>query len=92
MIEEIQDTFTDKENIREVTFRYDTKTDVELLKKLKDFLNDNQSTCFNCKNYYKEGCIGEYQAACCRIHGCLEVVGHPHYDCDGSKCSDYKRK
>lgn len=92
MIKEIQDTFTHEDDIREVTFEYNIKTDIELLKKLKDFLNDNQPTCFNCKEYYKEGCIGGYQTSFCKIHGFIKVVGHPHYDCDGSKCSDYKRK
>ncbi len=92
MIKEIKDTFTDKENIREVTFEYNAKTDEKLLRKLKHFLNDNQPTCFNCQNYYLEGCLGGYHASCCKIHGCIEVIGNPHYDCDGSKCDDYKRK
>lgn len=92
MIEEIQDTFTDEENIREVTFRYNLKTDLKLLKMMKDFLNNNQPTCFNCKNYYTKGCFGGYQASCCKIHGCIEEVNNPHNDCDGSKCDDYERR
>jgi hypothetical protein len=82
-----------KGDIRERTFCYDRNNpkDIEIIKKIDALLN-TQSTCFNCENFYYEGCLGGYQAASCKLYGCIEVVGHPHYDCDGSKCKDYKRK
>lgn len=92
MIEMVKDTFTDKEDVREVTFRYNLKTDAELLKKMEAFLDDNQPTCFNCQNRYKEGVFCGYRADSCKIHGNIEAFDNPHHDCDGSKCSDYKRR
>lgn len=80
--------------MREITFKYDAanENDQYILKLIKQVISDNQPTCFNCKNYYLEPCFGYYQASCCRIHGCIEQVGNPHYDCDGSKCNEYKRQ
>ena len=92
MIREVRDCYTDEEDIREVTFKYNTKTDKKLLNMMIKFLSDNQPTCFNCENYYTEGGFGGYQASCCKIHGCIEAFDNPHHDTDGSKCEDYKRK
>ena len=92
MIREVRDCYTDEEDIREVTFKYNTKTDKKLLNMMIKFLSDNQPTCFNCENYYTEGGFGGYQASCCKIHGCIEAFNNPHHDTDGSKCEDYKRK
>lgn len=79
---------------RERTFSYDPDNDNDnnLLELIRQTISDNQPECFNCENYYLAGCFGGYQASMCRIHGCIEVVGNPHYDADGSKCADYKRK
>ena len=45
-----------------------------------------------CQNYYTEGCLGNYQASACRIHGILESFDNPHHDMDCTKCKDYKEK
>ena len=78
---------------KEITFTYngDNKNDVEIIKKFEELCKE-QDRCDNCKNFYHEGCFGGYQSCNCKIHGCLEVVGHPHYDMDGSKCENYERK
>lgn len=75
---------------REITLYYDSlsNADKEILVKIMDILL-SQPSCFNCKNFYKESCFGNYQCCSCKIHGNLEVVGNPHYDCDASKCEDY---
>lgn len=79
---------------REITFSYDpdNDNDEKLIDLIHQTISDNQPECFNCKNYYKEGCFGDYQASWCRIYGCLEAVSNPHYDADGSKCKDYQRQ
>ena len=77
--------------LREIVYTYDPKIDKELLEDMRDFLNNRQATCFNCKNYYKEGCLGGYQVSVCTIYGILEALNNPHYDCDGSKCESYQR-
>lgn len=81
-------------NGREITFSYDPNNDndKELLRLIHQTISDNQPECFNCENYYLDGYFCGYRASMCRIHGCLEVVGNPHYDGDGSKCEDYQRK
>lgn len=84
-----------KEGLRKIIYEYDPKTDEVLLEELskviKEFLNSKQPTCFNCKNYYREGCFGGYMASACRIYGNIEALDNPHYDCDGSKCDRYQR-
>lgn len=35
--------------------------------------------------------FGGYHAHDCKIHGNIEAFSNPHHDCDGSKCSDYRR-
>lgn len=79
-------------NERERTFRYDIDNpkDKEIIEQIDALLN-TQPTCFNCENFYHEGCFGGYQAASCKLHGCIEAVNHPHHDADGSKCDDYRR-
>lgn len=81
-----------KDGKRVVSFVYELNNDSDknILKGF-DKLCETQKRCDNCKNFYREGCLGGYRACCCRIHGCLEVCGHPHYDMDGSKCNDYLR-
>lgn len=81
-------------HLREITFSYDpySNNDKRILSLIRQTISDNQPECFNCKNYYLDGYVCGYRASMCRIHGCIEVVGNPHYDADGSKCIDYERK
>lgn len=92
MVKEIRRTYNvdNNPNIREIMFEYEA-VDEELVEKMKEFLNDNQSLCVNCQNYYYKGSFGGYQASNCKLYGCLEARNNPHYDGDGSKCKDYKR-
>lgn len=91
MITWIKATYTDNPDIGEITFKYNTKTDKELLDRVEQFISDNQPTCSNCQNYYKGGTFCGYTASCCKIHGDIDVYGNPHSDFDGSKCGDYRR-
>lgn len=94
MVKMVGDTYTDKQSTRERTFRYDNDNpnDLMILKEIDKLIDKLQPTCFNCVNFFHEGYFGGYQACTCKIHGCLEHYFNPHYDCDGSKCDDYKRR
>ena len=78
----------------EMTISWDSENtnDKIIIKTIKTIISEMQPTCFNCCNYGKAGCLGNYQASSCKIYGILESLDNPHYDCDGSKCKDYKRK
>lgn len=93
MVREIKDIPTAK-GMREVVFRYDPSNDNDLRvkEKIENIISDEQSWCYNCKHFYYESSFGGYMACSCKIYGCLEVVGNPHYDCDGGKCDDYCRR
>ena len=93
MVREIKDSPSIR-NTREVTFRYDpnNKNDLVVLKKISEVISSEQELCTNCENFHYEGCLGGYKACACKIHGILEAVSNPHYDGDGSKCDDYRRK
>lgn len=93
MVKMVGDTYTDKQSTRERTFRYDNDNpnDLMILKEIDKLIDKLQPTCFNCVNFFYEGYFGSYQACACKIYGCLEHCSNPHYDCDGSKCGDYKR-
>ena len=82
-----------KNGQREIIFVYDNNNgnDVELINKLCKLCLTDQPRCENCKNFYREGCLGNYQAYSCKIYGILESLDNPHYDMDGSKCNDYGR-
>ena len=77
----------------EITFSYDknNENDIEIIKRFGE-LCKAQNRCNNCSNFYYDGCLGNYQACCCKIHGSLETWDNPHHDMDGSKCVDYNRK
>lgn len=83
-----------KNNLREVTFRYDPNNDNDtaLLREICNLISDKQPTCMNCNNHYLDGYFCGYRAHLCRKHGNIEAVNHPHHDMDGSKCADYERK
>lgn len=93
MVKLICDTFTEDENIRVSSFEYDSsnENDKMIMKLIDKLISANQPTCFNCQNYYRDGCFGGYMASACRVHGDIEYVGNPHYEHDGSKCPDYVR-
>ena len=93
MVHMVRDSFTNKESVREITFRYDADnpTDMRILEKINSVL-DEQPLCANCINCYKDGYYCGYSATCCKIHGNIEAFTSPYYDMDGSKCEDYKRK
>ena len=93
MVHMIQDSFTNKESVREITFQYDADnpTDMCILEKINSVL-DEQPLCTNCINCYKDGYYCGYSATLCKIHGNIEDFTSPYYDMDGSKCKDYKRK
>ena len=93
MVKTVLDTYTDKEGIREITFRYDKNNtnDKDILNKIMSVLRE-QPLCENCVNYQVGGCFCGYNPHDCKIHGNLDWVDHPHHDGDGSKCADYKRK
>lgn len=94
MIEMVRDTYTDKKGIREQAYSYDVnnRNDILILEEISKLIDRLQPTCFNCANFFHDGCLGGYQTSMCKIHGCLEDCLNPHYDCDGSKCEDYRRK
>ena len=83
-----------KNEQREIIFAYDynNSNDVELINKLCELCLTEQPRCENCKNFYREGCFGNYRACSCKIYGTLESLNNPHYDMDGSKCNDYSRR
>lgn len=92
MVNMICDTYTDKEGVREITFRYDKNNtnDTDILNKIMSVLRE-QPLCDNCVNYQVGGYFCGYNSHDCKIHGNLDWFDHPHHDGDGSKCPDYKR-
>ena len=56
MVHMVRDSFTNKESVREITFRYDADnpTDMRILEKINSVL-DEQPLCTNCINCYKDG-------------------------------------
>ena len=94
MVKMCRDAFNENAQRRERTFsyNYDNPNDLVILKEIDKLIDKLQPTCFNCVNFFYEGCLGGYQACMCKIHGCLEHYPNPHYDCDGSKCDDYSRR
>lgn len=76
-----------------ITLEFDpeNENDTAIMEKLY-WLCEAQQKCTNCIHFYEEGCFGGYMACACKIHGILEVLGNPHYDMDGSKCTEYMRK
>ena len=82
-----------RDGCRYITFEYRTnKEDVGIINQINNLLSNLQDRCDNCCHYKSEGCLGNYEACSCDIYGILENVGNPHYDMDGSRCQDYKRK
>ena len=83
----------DAEHTRECCYSYDcdNANDRRIMSLINHLIDDNQPTCENCIHHYYEMCMG-YEAIQCKIHGNIEYIDHPHYDMDGSKCSDYKRE
>lgn len=93
MVYMISDSPAKPFGMRNRTFCYDddNSNDTKILEQI-DAILSTQPTCFNCENFCREGCFGGYQAASCKLHGCIEAVDHPHHDADGSKCEDYRRR
>ena len=93
MVSMVQDGPAPNKKRRERVFSYDpdNKNDLKILQLIYDVIHNNQAECFNCKNHYTERSFGGYEASCCKIYGCLEIVGNPHYDADGSRCKDYEK-
>lgn len=98
MVEEICDSFEFEQykepNTRYVTYQYKTnnENDERVMKLIRELLNHEQKRCNNCIHYQSDGYFCGYESHSCDIHGGIEWVDHPHYDGDGSKCEDYKRK
>lgn len=80
-------------NIETISFTYNesNELDVAIINKMVELL-DLQPRCLNCTSFYKEGALGGYTTWCCKRFGCLEYLGNPHFDMDGSKCEFYERK
>ena len=81
------------DNQEKVTFSFEgkNKEDEAIIDAMFTLLK-LQKRCDTCENYSVEGALGGYQASYCKKYGCLEYLGNPHFDCDGSKCESYKRK
>lgn len=98
MVKEICDSFEfeqyEEPNTRYVTYQYNTndKNDKRVMELICELLNHEQKRCDNCIHYKSDGYLCGYESHSCKIHGNIEWVNHPHYDGDGSKCEDYKRK
>lgn len=101
MIKEIQDSGIlkdffgsgwdlEEENIRYITFQYDTTNDNDI--RLKNFINkilyNYQLLCENCMFSKKIDRI----YLDCEKHGFLDWYKSSNPDHDGSLCKDYKRK
>ena len=93
MVKDISDCPSKDKTKREITFSYDSKNkkDIDLIKRIIQMCEKEQDKCTNCKNYYKQGCFGDYMANSCKIYGILEAYNNPHHDLDGSKCNNYIR-
>lgn len=87
MIRMIKETHTPK--CTTITISW-SDCDKETMQKIKDIIR-SQDACWNCVNYHDAGNFGDYHAHDCKIHGNIEAFDNPHHDCDGSKCSDYRR-
>ena len=74
-----------------LSFEDNNPEDELILNKIFKVLK-KQKRCDTCINYKIEGALGGYQASYCKKYGCLEYLGNPHRDMDGSKCEYYKRK
>ena len=83
-----------KNGQREISFVYDYRNnnDIELINKFYELCQIEQLRCDNCIQFYREKCLGNYQACSCKIYGILESFNNPHHDMDGSKCAYYERK
>ena len=90
MIKNVSQTHDLKNNTTEWTIRYDENSisDMTLIKKIKDLINNEQRCCLVCKNRYSEN-AGNYIATMCKVHGCLELPENPYHDLDGSSCKDF---
>ena len=75
-----------------LAFNFSSESDMAIIRKIEHLIFEEQPRCENCINFYREGYFCGYNACMCKVHGCLEVYPNPHYDMDGSKCEDYKRK
>lgn len=80
--------------VSEITLAFDcnNQSDRVIIDKIHHLILEEQPRCENCVNFYREGYFCGYNACMCKVYGCLEVYPNPHYDMDGSKCGDYKRK
>ena len=84
---------TNKKKRRQIAFDfdYDNENDIKLIENMKNLCLE-QPSCWNCINFYQEGCFCGYTACFCKIHGSLENINNPYHDMDGSKCKEYIRK
>ena len=82
------------DNARVSEYEYDTtnQNDMKIMSAIEELIDSSQPTCSNCIHCYRDGGFSSWSALTCKIHGCLEWIHHEHYDLDGSKCPDYKRK
>ena len=92
MVRTIRESWNGSKGRITLAFDYNNKSDRAIIDKIDYLMLEEQPRCENCVNFYREGSFCGYNACMCKIYGCLEVYSHPHYDMDGSKCGDYKRK
>lgn len=75
-----------------IEYNPNNENDERIIHLIDNTILNEQSLCRNCEHYYRGGYFCGYSDCRCKIHGSLEEIGNSHYDGDGSKCNDYKRK